>query len=99
MAVTVHRPGVAHPLRLTLERRPVHLPIVFERVIRFRGHRYEYRLAGVRARRPVTPFARSRNAPGGRTYRAWCSICVAMGGLLDEAVQVTRVFQGSGVVV
>jgi carboxyl-terminal processing protease len=100
VVVTVRRPGVAHPLRLTLERRPVHLPIAFDRVIRFDGRRYEYlRLPGF-----VSGAGDSVRAIAQRARRSHVSGLVLdlrgnVGGLLDEAVQVTRVFQGSGVVV
>jgi carboxyl-terminal processing protease len=100
VVVTVRRPGVERPKRLTLERRPVHLPIVFDRVIRSHGHRYEYlRLPGF-----VEGAGDSVRLVAQRARRAHVSGLVLdlrgnVGGLLDEAVQVTRVFQGSGVVV
>jgi carboxyl-terminal processing protease len=100
VSVTAKRPGRAQPLRLTLARRAVQLPIVFRRTVRFLGHRYEYlRLpgfvagAGDRVRR-IAQLAR-------RDHRAGLVLDLRgnVGGLLDEAVQVTRVFQDRGVVV
>ena len=100
VTVTVRRPGRGRPLELTLVRRAVRLPIVFDRTVRFHGRRYEYlRLPGF-----VTGAGDSVRRIAQHALRAHRAGLVLdlrgnVGGLLDEAVQVTRVFQDKGVVV
>ncbi len=100
VTVTVRRPGSSKPLDLTLVRRAVRLPIVFQRTVRYHGESYEYmRLPGfvAGAGDSVRRIAQSAR----RNHRAGLVLDLRgnVGGLLDEAVQVTRVFQDSGVVV
>src|SRR5205823_5807784 len=98
VTVTARRPGRSHPLKLTLVRRAVRLPIVFHRVVRYHRHEYEYlRLPGF-----VTGAGDSVRRIAQRALRSHRAGLVLdlrgnVGGLLDEAVQVTRVFQDNGV--
>jgi carboxyl-terminal processing protease len=100
VTVTVRRPGRPQPLKLTLVRRAVRLPIVSERTVRYHSRTYEYlRLPGF-----VTGAGDSVRRIAQRALRDHRAGLVLdlrgnAGGLLDEAVQVTRVFQDSGVVV
>jgi carboxyl-terminal processing protease len=100
VTVTVRRPGRDGPLELTLVRRAVRLPIVFKRSVLYHGRSYEYlRLPGF-----VTGAGDSVRRIARQTllqHRAGLILDLRgnVGGLLDEAVQVTRVFQQSGVVV
>jgi carboxyl-terminal processing protease len=100
VTVTVRRSGLSRPLKLTLVRRAVRLPIVFHRTVRYYGRKYEYlRLPGF-----VTGAGDSVRRVAQRALRDHRAGLVLdlrgnVGGLLDEAVQVTRVFQDSGVVV
>jgi carboxyl-terminal processing protease len=88
------------PRRITVERAAVNLPNVFSTSIRYHGRRYTYvRLpgfvAGVARRiREVAERASSEHRAG-----LVLDLRGNMGGLLDEAVDVADVFQGSGVVV
>jgi carboxyl-terminal processing protease len=100
VTVTVRRPGRSEPLELTLVRRAVRLPIVFERTVRYHGGRYEYlRLPGFV--KGAGDSVRRIAQRALREHRAGLVLDLRgdVGGLLDEAVQVTRVFQDSGVVV
>ena len=99
MQLRVVRPGHAHPLSLTLVRRPIALPYVSSHLIRFRGLRVcVIRLLGF----PATAGARVR-AIAERASRRHEPVILDLrgnpGGLLSQAVAVVRVFARSGVVV
>ena len=88
------------PRTLTLERTAVALPNVFSKSIRYHGRRYAYlRLPGFvdGVARRIREVAQQAS----RDHRAGLILDLRgnMGGLLDEAVDVADVFQGTGVVV
>jgi carboxyl-terminal processing protease len=88
------------PRTLTLERTAVDLPNVFSRSIRYHGREYSYlRLPGFVA--GVAERIREVAERASSDHRAGLILDLRgnMGGLLDEAVNVADVFQGSGVVV
>jgi carboxyl-terminal processing protease len=99
MQLRIVREGRALPLSLTLVRRPIALPYVSSRLIRFRGLRVcEIRLLGF----PATAGARVR-AIAERASRRHEPVILDLrgnpGGLLSQAVAVVRVFARSGLVV
>jgi carboxyl-terminal processing protease len=88
------------PRTLTLKRTAVDLPNVFSRSIRYHGRQYAYvRLPGFVA--GVARRIREVAQRASSDHRAGLILDLRgnMGGLLDEAVDVADVFQGSGVVV
>ncbi len=100
VAVTARRPGRSRPLHLTLVRRAVRLPIVFHRTVRYRGRSYAYlRLPGFVNGTGDSVRESARRALAHHRAGLVLDLRGNVGGLLDEAVQVTRVFQESGVVV
>jgi carboxyl-terminal processing protease len=100
VALTVRRPRRTDPLRLKLVRRAMRLPIVFRRTVRFHGRRYEYlRVPGFVTGTGDSVRNSARRALRERRAGMVLDLRGDVGGLLDEAVQVARVFQGSGVVV
>ncbi len=100
VSLTVRRPGAGRPIVVTLTRRSVRLPIVIDRVIRYHGRSYEYlRLPGFMAGAGDSIRALAQRARLNHRAGLVLDLRGNVGGLLDEAVQVTRVFQARGVVV
>jgi carboxyl-terminal processing protease len=100
VSLVIRRKGTAHPMRVTLVRRAVDLPIAFAHSITHAGRRYTYvklpgfvQGAGARVRQIAERAARQRRAGLILDLRG------NVGGLLDEAVSVADVFQPRGVVV
>jgi carboxyl-terminal processing protease len=100
VTLVIRRKGVPHPVRVTLVRRAVDLPIAVTRTIRYHGRRYTYvnlpgfvKGAGARVRQ-IAEQATHRHRAG-----LILDLRGNVGGLLDEAVSVADVFQPSGVVV
>src|SRR5947209_5515901 len=100
VSLVIARRGTPHPVRVTLVRQAVDLPIAITRTIRFHHRRYTYvNLPGfVRG-----AGARIRQIAEEATHRHMAGLILDLrgnvGGLLDEAVAVADVFQPTGVVV
>jgi carboxyl-terminal processing protease len=100
VSLVIRRKGVAHPVRVSLVRRAVDLPIAFTRSIAYRHRRYTYvnlpgfvEGAGARIRQIAEQAAHHHHAGLILDLRG------NVGGLLKEAVSVADVFQPTGVVV
>jgi len=94
------RPGRKVPVIVSVVRRNVSLPIVLNRTIRAGGNLYQY-LRLPRFVSGTAPAVREIAERATRTRRAGLILDLRgnVGGVLDEAVDVVRVFQGGGVVV
>jgi carboxyl-terminal processing protease len=100
VTLVIARRGVPKPVRVSLVRRAVDLPIAVTSTLRYRGRSYQYvNLPGfvVGAGARVRQIAEQAS----RRHRAGLILDLRgnVGGLLDEAVDVADVFQPSGVVV
>ncbi|HET6848341.1 MAG TPA: S41 family peptidase [Gaiellales bacterium] len=100
VSLVIRRRGVAHPVRVTLVRRAVDLPIAITRTIDYRQRRYTYvnlpgfvKGAGARIRQ-IAERATHRHSAG-----LILDLRGNVGGLLNEAISVADVFQPTGVVV
>lgn len=100
VTLLIARRGVPQPVRVSLVRRAVDLPVAVTRKVRYHGRSYQYvnlpgfvHGAGARVRQ-IAELASRRHRAG-----LILDLRGNVGGLLDEAVDVADVFQPTGVVV
>ena len=100
VSLVITRKGVPHPVRVTLVRRAVDLPIAITRTVPYQHRRYTYvnlpgfvKGAGARIRQ-IAEHATHQHRAG-----LILDLRGNVGGLLNEAISVADVFQPTGVVV